>query len=320
MKYFLISFLLLINYNLYAQTAYGCISGNCKNGEGSYRFSNGDVYKGGFKRKKPHGKGKMTFKNGNQYKGEFKKGEIEGYGTMKYSNGDYYRGEWKDGKYHGWGSVMAPNDKTKQTGIWENGVLVENRISGIAENHRWKPEKEKKKVAVKEKKKKEDKSDFEKELRDRLYEQAQKKANYEADENSKSLTMTSNDCSLLKKMTQGIDNKFEGLYLTATERPHPQMGSHYKVYDTKDRLFNMEGTYSACDLLSDYDLFFKMKDVKEDTYNNLLEFIPSCLGSSWTKTKDGVAIVFVNGNKSMKVKKKYLGDQYYEVFLWIKEK
>ena len=72
-KYFLVRclFLKLFLFScIWGQERTGCIEGNCYNGIGKYRYSNGDVYEGGFKEKKKNGYGKYNFSNGDKYRGE----------------------------------------------------------------------------------------------------------------------------------------------------------------------------------------------------------------------------------------------------------
>ena len=47
-------------------------SGNME-GEGVYRFVNGNIYDGEWKNDKSHGQGKYIFKNGDSYIGDFSK-------------------------------------------------------------------------------------------------------------------------------------------------------------------------------------------------------------------------------------------------------
>lgn len=58
----------------------GIFTGTVTNGTADGRFSNGDVYQGGWKNGKP-----------------------EGFGTMSYMLGGAYEGEWKNGRRHGKG-------------------------------------------------------------------------------------------------------------------------------------------------------------------------------------------------------------------------
>jgi len=321
MKYIFITILIIITSYSYSQSATGCISGNCKKGEGTYRFINGDVYNGEFKNKKPDGKGKMEFENGNVYKGTFKKGEISGSGTMHYTNGDYFRGSWKNGKRDGSGGLMASNDKTKEYGVWKEDILVENKISVIAENYRWKAEdeqKEKKQTSTA----KEEEESYQNKITNALIEaserDAQQKINYKAN-NSEKLTITSADCNLLTKYVQGIDTKFVGLYKKETERDHPILGSYYKVYDLNDKLFNIKGTYEAGDVLSDYSVFLNIDNVKEEKCKELIKSIALCLGTEWEQSIDykSLEAKFKNGEKIVEIKSSYLGNTYYWISIRI---
>lgn len=84
------AFLLAITFQLSAQ----CISGNCQNGTGTYRYSATSKYTGQFKGSVRDGRGKMTLPNGAFYEGQFSRGKIQGEGTMTYANGDKYIGAW----------------------------------------------------------------------------------------------------------------------------------------------------------------------------------------------------------------------------------
>jgi hypothetical protein len=91
---FLLTGSLLVN----AQT--GCFSGNCENGNGSYRWDNGDIYAG-------------QWVNNNR----------TGYGRYDWADGSYYVGYFKDGMLEGEGAYYG-SDGTVMTGTFENGQLV----------------------------------------------------------------------------------------------------------------------------------------------------------------------------------------------------
>ena len=140
-----------------------CLSGNCQNGSGKYRYSTGAVYNGQFVNGNREGKGKLTFPNNNVYEGEFGRNRINGEGTMVYANGDRYTGSWfldqpngkgkyyfksreryegdfKSGKFEGQGTMYYP-DGAYYTGAWKNnrkngaGKLVDSE--GKATNGTW---------------------------------------------------------------------------------------------------------------------------------------------------------------------------------------
>ena len=67
------------------------------NGQGTYTWSNGDMYVGKWKNEKRNGKGTYTWSDGSKYVGEFKDNKFHGQGTHTWSEGVKYVGEWKDG-------------------------------------------------------------------------------------------------------------------------------------------------------------------------------------------------------------------------------
>ena len=140
----------LIGFGQRHQT--GCISGNCKNGTGTYVFAKDvwdsyDKYVGEFKKGKMHGQGTFTFANGDKYTGEYKKGvkdgkgtfiyekegekyvgefkdgKIQGEGIFTFSNGDEYVGEFNDGNRHGKGTYITADGQVHE-GLWDNGELI----------------------------------------------------------------------------------------------------------------------------------------------------------------------------------------------------
>lgn len=86
-----------------AQT--GCIRGNCTDGNGSYRFDNGD-----------------------NYAGEWKGGNRTGYGRYDWSDGSYYVGYFKDNLLDGEGGYYA-TDGTKMV-----GYFIKNEYQGESQS------------------------------------------------------------------------------------------------------------------------------------------------------------------------------------------
>ena len=67
-----------------------CIQGDCKNGQGTFTFSDGSKYVGEWKDDKPYGQGTFTSPDGSKYVGEWKDGKRHGYGTMTSPDGSKY--------------------------------------------------------------------------------------------------------------------------------------------------------------------------------------------------------------------------------------
>ncbi len=81
---------------------YGCVSGNCQNGRGTFVFeSDGSRYVGGFKGGKPHGEGVMYYTNGEKYSGSWKNGKQEGKGVLVLTDGSKVEGYWVADEYVG---------------------------------------------------------------------------------------------------------------------------------------------------------------------------------------------------------------------------
>lgn len=78
-----------------ATAAAQCISGDCDNGHGVYKSSNGDRYEGLFRDGKREGAGIINYGNGNRYEGDFRYGKRHGFGTMTYPSGKAEGGAWE---------------------------------------------------------------------------------------------------------------------------------------------------------------------------------------------------------------------------------
>ena len=99
------------------RTNTGCIEGDCENGLGTYKWSNGDVYKGQWKDGNLNGVGTFKWPNGDVYTGQYKDDSRNGQGTYKWKNGDVYKGQYKDGVRTGVGTFK-----------WENGAVYTGQI------------------------------------------------------------------------------------------------------------------------------------------------------------------------------------------------
>ena len=115
-----------------------CISGDCKNGQGTYVYKDGRYigewqkgkrhgqgtytdskgkYVGEWKKNKKHGQGTLTWSSGATYVGEHKKGKRDGWGTFTWSDGATYVGEQKKDKRHGKGTYTSKDEK--YVGEWQ---------------------------------------------------------------------------------------------------------------------------------------------------------------------------------------------------------
>ncbi|MEZ4918621.1 MAG: caspase family protein [Saprospiraceae bacterium] len=108
-----------------------CVDGNCRNGFGTYNFSNGDRYVGNWSSGQPHGTGTYYFHSQEWYEGQFRMGTFEGQGTMHYPDGAYYSGAWKKNLKNGFGKLVQPNGSIAQ-GNWTNGKLTTTSSAAAA--------------------------------------------------------------------------------------------------------------------------------------------------------------------------------------------
>ena len=126
----------------------GCIQGNCKNGQGTWRYDDGAKYVGEFKNGgffsfgERHGQGTYTYPDGSVVVAIFKKDDFvkiisedtsaakkagciegdcqNGFGTKTYPHGKKYVGEFKNGEKHGQGTFYD-SIGTKYVGGWKKG-------------------------------------------------------------------------------------------------------------------------------------------------------------------------------------------------------
>ncbi len=111
--------MIVIFLGMFLSLSSQCISGNCRDGEGTFIFKSGGKYQGQFKRYRLTGKGKYTFSNGNIYIGDWKNNFREGRGKLKMITGDVYVGDFSASKFWGNGTYKYSNGE-KYVGNWEN--------------------------------------------------------------------------------------------------------------------------------------------------------------------------------------------------------
>ena len=105
----------------------GCISGDCDNGYGVYKYENpSGTYSGYYKKEKRHGEGKYEFPNGDVFEGSWYKDKPKGYGIMTWADESVYSGDWKKFNRHGYGKMVWATDAGKANageiwkGKWKN--------------------------------------------------------------------------------------------------------------------------------------------------------------------------------------------------------
>ena len=97
---------------------YGCIQGNCTNGQGTFTTTDGHKYVGEFKDGKLNGQGTYTFPDGEKYVGEYKDGNRNGYGTYTFPDGRVKRGIWKNNEF-----VKLVEQDSNQTSVKTNTTI-----------------------------------------------------------------------------------------------------------------------------------------------------------------------------------------------------
>ena len=101
-----------------------CIEGDCRNGQGTKTWANGEKYQGHWKNGEPDGQGTHTYASSNKYQGGWKNGLKNGQGTFTFANGDIYQGQWKNDKKDGQGTYTWANGEKYQ------GKYKKDKIDG----------------------------------------------------------------------------------------------------------------------------------------------------------------------------------------------
>lgn len=97
--------------------------GDCNNGFGYYKYTDGSYYVGFYTNKKPNYIGSYVFTNGTAYIGEWLNGNRTGQGTETYTNNNNYRGGFVNSKRQGLGVYADKDEKIISKGLWDSGEL-----------------------------------------------------------------------------------------------------------------------------------------------------------------------------------------------------
>lgn len=98
--------------------------GNCSDGFGYYKYSDGSSYIGFFKDRKPNHVGSYNFRDGTAYIGEWEKGVRKGMGFETYGNGSSYSGEFINNSRNGLGVLTDKSEKIISNGYWTQGKFI----------------------------------------------------------------------------------------------------------------------------------------------------------------------------------------------------
>jgi hypothetical protein len=123
-KLLLILLFFLAPFFMYAQ----CISGDCANGQGEYRYKNG-TYSGDFVDGDLTGSGLFKSKKGYTYSGHWSQGVKSGIGRESFKRGHTYKGEFMSNLKHGKGTAWLPNTKFMEDIVYV-GEWLDNVICG----------------------------------------------------------------------------------------------------------------------------------------------------------------------------------------------
>lgn len=116
-------------------TRYGCVEGNCENGNGTYLSPGGAIYVGQFKNGEIHGQGVCSYADGSSYQGQWAHRYPEGFGTKRWADGREYSGQWRRGQpINREGIFLYPNQPI--TAVDGGFVPQSGCINGDCENGR----------------------------------------------------------------------------------------------------------------------------------------------------------------------------------------
>ena len=97
----------IIHFKVEGHDFDGDFKDNEINGNGVFRWTNGDVYDGQMTRGKMNGFGRYTYANGQIYEGNYVNGIKEGKGKLIYPNGFVYEGDFVGGRPRGNANITS---------------------------------------------------------------------------------------------------------------------------------------------------------------------------------------------------------------------
>ncbi len=97
----------IIHFKIEGHDYDGDFRDNEINGNGVFRWTNGDVYDGQMTRGKMNGVGRYTYANGQVYEGSYVNGVKEGRGRLIYPNGFIYDGDFIGGRPRGNANITS---------------------------------------------------------------------------------------------------------------------------------------------------------------------------------------------------------------------
>ncbi|MDP4822256.1 MAG: hypothetical protein NWR67_14700, partial [Saprospiraceae bacterium] len=100
------------DYEETVDVQFGCLMGNCENGEGTYAYPDGSKYEGFFVNGKPSLRGTFYYPNGERYVGGFKNGLPDGDGKLYRLGGEIRTGQWVAGEWTGAADVFVSAQPT----------------------------------------------------------------------------------------------------------------------------------------------------------------------------------------------------------------
>ncbi len=116
------------------KTQYGCVSGNCQNGTGTYTNIDGSVYIGEFKQGEIHGQGICTYTDGSRYEGQWAHRYPQGQGTKTWADGRQFTGQWERGQPISnkgiFNSINRPFRDMQGTLIIQSGCIKGDCLNG----------------------------------------------------------------------------------------------------------------------------------------------------------------------------------------------